>query len=121
MSSTTESADATTESTTAATESTTAATESTTAAKPVTHVNPRPFLSDLVGKEIVVQLKWGMEFKGTLERADLYMNLMMSDVKERGTFLVWRLVILYLYKSSLPSHAYLKLVKICVNKLHISS
>ena len=28
-------------------------------------VNPKPFLNDLTGKEIIVKLKWGMEYKGT--------------------------------------------------------
>jgi small nuclear ribonucleoprotein (snRNP)-like protein len=27
-------------------------------------VNPKPFLADLVGKGVVVKLKWGMEYKG---------------------------------------------------------
>lgn len=27
-------------------------------------VNPKPFLADLVGKSVVVKLKWGMEYKG---------------------------------------------------------
>lgn len=38
-------------------------------------MNPRPFLAGLVGKDIVVKLKWGMEYKGCLDRADAYMNL----------------------------------------------
>jgi len=27
-------------------------------------VNPKPFLAELVGKPVVVKLKWGMEYKG---------------------------------------------------------
>ena len=27
-------------------------------------VNPKPFLMDLIGKQVVVKLKWGMEYKG---------------------------------------------------------
>lgn len=27
-------------------------------------VNPKPFLMDLVGKPVLVKLKWGMEYKG---------------------------------------------------------
>ena len=27
-------------------------------------VNPKPFLNDLTGKQVVVKLKWGMEYKG---------------------------------------------------------
>ena len=32
-------------------------------------VNPKPFLSELTGKPIMVKLKWGMEYKGTLSAA----------------------------------------------------
>jgi small nuclear ribonucleoprotein (snRNP)-like protein len=28
-------------------------------------VNPKPFLTDLTGKVVIVKLKWGMEYKGT--------------------------------------------------------
>jgi len=38
-------------------------------------LNPKPFLEDLVGKLVVVKLKWGWELKGTLYSSDLYMNL----------------------------------------------
>jgi small nuclear ribonucleoprotein F len=34
-------------------------------------VNPKPFLSDLVGKAVVVKLKWGMEYKGKCQRSEL--------------------------------------------------
>jgi small nuclear ribonucleoprotein (snRNP)-like protein len=27
-------------------------------------VNPKPFLAELTGQEVVVKLKWGMEYKG---------------------------------------------------------
>lgn len=27
-------------------------------------VNPKPFLTELTGKTIIVKLKWGMEYKG---------------------------------------------------------
>jgi len=27
-------------------------------------VNPKPFLAELSGQEVVVKLKWGMEYKG---------------------------------------------------------
>lgn len=30
--------------------------------------NPKPFLTDLVGKLVVVKLKWGMEYKGEPRR-----------------------------------------------------
>ncbi|KAJ3274183.1 hypothetical protein HDV01_003466 [Terramyces sp. JEL0728] len=29
-------------------------------------VNPKPFLTELTGKPVLVKLKWGMEYKGTL-------------------------------------------------------
>ncbi len=29
-----------------------------------TPVNPKPFLNDLIGKMVMVKLKWGMEYKG---------------------------------------------------------
>jgi hypothetical protein len=31
-----------------------------------TIVNPKPFLAGLTGKEVIVKLKWGMEYKGML-------------------------------------------------------
>ena len=38
-------------------------------------VNPRPFLADLTGKQVIAKLKWGMEYKGYLVSTDAYMNL----------------------------------------------
>lgn len=32
-------------------------------------VNPKPFLNDLTGKQVIVKLKWGMEYKGAGGRA----------------------------------------------------
>lgn len=29
-------------------------------------VNPKPFINDLTGKQVIVKLKWGMEYKGAL-------------------------------------------------------
>ncbi|KAM7522507.1 hypothetical protein LguiA_012409 [Lonicera macranthoides] len=29
-------------------------------------VNPKPFLNNLTGKPVIVKLKWGMEYKGTV-------------------------------------------------------
>ena len=29
-------------------------------------VNPKPFLNQLTGKQVLVKLKWGMEYKGAL-------------------------------------------------------
>jgi small nuclear ribonucleoprotein F len=37
-------------------------------------VNPKPFLIDLIDKVVIVKLKWGMEYKGTLVAFDGYMN-----------------------------------------------
>eukprot|EP01031_Cornospumella_fuschlensis_P028403 gene28403-34290_t len=45
-------------------------------------VNPKPFLSDLTGREVIVKLKWGMEYKGTLIATDSYMNLQMTNTEE---------------------------------------
>ena len=28
-------------------------------------VNPKPFLNDLTGKDVIVKLKWGMEYEGS--------------------------------------------------------
>lgn len=30
----------------------------------VVPVNPKPFLSELTGKQVICKLKWGMEYKG---------------------------------------------------------
>jgi|APGre2960657444_1045066.scaffolds.fasta_scaffold03898_6 hypothetical protein len=38
-------------------------------------VNPKPFLAELTGKQVVAKLKWGMEYKGYLVSTDAYMNL----------------------------------------------
>jgi small nuclear ribonucleoprotein F len=38
-------------------------------------VTPKPFLRDLTGKQVIVKLKWGMEYKGYLVSSDNYMNL----------------------------------------------
>lgn len=41
----------------------------------ITPVNPKPFLQGQSGKQVVVRLKWGMEYKGYLVSTDSYMNL----------------------------------------------
>lgn len=41
-------------------------------------VNPKPFLNELTGKQVIVKLKWGMEYKGYLVSTDAYMNLQVS-------------------------------------------
>ena len=45
-------------------------------------VNPKPFLNDLTGKVVIVKLKWGMEYEGTLLSVDSYMNVQLGDAKE---------------------------------------
>jgi small nuclear ribonucleoprotein F len=46
-------------------------------------VNPKPFLADLVGKQVLVKLKWGhMEYQGTLNSSDSYMNLYLERTEE---------------------------------------
>mmetsp|Transcript_18620 Transcript_18620/g.46102 ORF Transcript_18620/g.46102 Transcript_18620/m.46102 type:complete len:93 (+) Transcript_18620:304-582(+) len=45
-------------------------------------VNPKPFLGDLTGKQVVVRLKWGMEYRGNLASSDAYMNLQLLQCKE---------------------------------------
>lgn len=41
-------------------------------------VNPKPFLQQQTGKQVVVRLKWGMEYKGFLVSTDNYMNFQVS-------------------------------------------
>ena len=41
-------------------------------------VNPKPFLQDLVGKNVIVKLKWGQEYKGLLAAIDEYMNVQLA-------------------------------------------
>ena len=38
-------------------------------------VNPKPFLAELTGKQVIAKLKGGMEYKGYLVSTDAYMNL----------------------------------------------
>lgn len=45
-------------------------------------VNPKPFLASLIGKPVVVRLKWGMEYKGFLMSIDEYMNVQLGNVEE---------------------------------------
>lgn len=45
--------------------------------------NPRPYLKNLVGKNVVVKLKWGnSEYKGTLVSTDSYMNIQLTNAEE---------------------------------------
>lgn len=45
-------------------------------------VNPKPFLTDLTGKPVMVKLKWGTEYKGYLMSVDNYMNLQIANTEE---------------------------------------
>jgi hypothetical protein len=46
--------------------------------KKIKIINPKPFLNSLVGKSIIVRLKWGMEYKGHFKSVDGYMNLQVK-------------------------------------------
>ena len=39
--------------------------------------NPEPFIQELHGKLVGVQLKWGWELRGILQSKDDYMNLLV--------------------------------------------
>ena len=39
-------------------------------------------MADLTGKQVLVKLKWGMEYKGTLSSSDAYMNLLLDQTEE---------------------------------------
>ncbi|KAF8820634.1 putative U6 snRna-associated Sm family protein LSm6, partial [Cardiosporidium cionae] len=45
-------------------------------------LNPKPFLTALAGKQIIVKLKWGLEYKGELKSFDQYMNLQLVNSEE---------------------------------------
>jgi small nuclear ribonucleoprotein F len=46
-------------------------------------VNPKPFLQDLTGTQVVVRLKWNeTEYRGKLISVDSYMNLQLDDAVE---------------------------------------
>ena len=45
-------------------------------------VNPKPFLAELTGKQVVAKLKWGMEYRGYLVSTDAYMNLQLANTEE---------------------------------------
>merc|ERR1712087_436890 len=45
-------------------------------------INPKPFMNDLTGKDVLVKLKWGMEYKGFLVSVDSYMNLQLANTEE---------------------------------------
>ncbi|KAF0989894.1 hypothetical protein HZS_1586, partial [Henneguya salminicola] len=45
-------------------------------------LNPKPFLNSLIGKNVLVKLKWGMEYKGFLVSVDNYMNFQLVKAEE---------------------------------------
>jgi len=45
-------------------------------------INPKPFLNSLTGKQVIVKLKWGHEYKGYLVSVDGYMNLQLASTEE---------------------------------------
>ncbi|CAK5041700.1 unnamed protein product [Meloidogyne enterolobii] len=45
-------------------------------------LNPKPFLNSMVGKKVVVKLKWGNRFRGTLISTDDWMNLHLIKTEE---------------------------------------
>ena len=45
-------------------------------------VNPKPFLTGLTGKSVMVKLKWGTEYQGYLMSVDNYMNLQLANAEE---------------------------------------
>ncbi|CDS39934.1 putative small nuclear ribonucleoprotein F [Echinococcus granulosus] len=45
-------------------------------------LTPKPFLSSITGKKVIVKLKWGMEYKGYLVAVDRYMNLQLHSTDE---------------------------------------
>ncbi|CAD6886218.1 unnamed protein product [Tilletia controversa] len=47
-----------------------------------TPINPKPFLQAQTGKQVLVRLKWGMEYKGFLVSTDNYMNLQLANTEE---------------------------------------
>ena len=47
-----------------------------------TPLNPRPYINELVGKKILVRLKWGMSYTGYLVSVDQYMNVQLDKAVE---------------------------------------
>ncbi|XP_050439103.1 small nuclear ribonucleoprotein F-like [Adelges cooleyi] len=45
-------------------------------------INPKPYLNGLMGKTVIVKLKWGHEYKGFLVSTDSYMNIQLASATE---------------------------------------
>lgn len=45
-------------------------------------LNPKPFLNGLIGKPVIIKLKWGMEYRGYLVSVDSYMNAQLANTEE---------------------------------------
>ena len=45
-------------------------------------MNPIPFLYELIGKNVLVRLKWGIEYKGVLVSFDKYLNIQLREAEE---------------------------------------
>ena len=45
-------------------------------------MNPIPFLYELIGKSVLIRLKWGIEYKGVLVSFDKYMNIQLREAEE---------------------------------------
>merc|ERR1712029_1329961 len=45
-------------------------------------MNPKPFLNGLTGKPVMVKLKWGHEYEGSLVSVEGYMNLQLAQTEE---------------------------------------
>ncbi|XP_028152462.1 small nuclear ribonucleoprotein F-like [Diabrotica virgifera virgifera] len=45
-------------------------------------LNPKPFLTALIGRSVTVKLKWGPEYRGILVNYDGYMNVQLSKCEE---------------------------------------
>lgn len=45
-------------------------------------INPKPFLTELINRQVVIRLKWGIEYHGKLASFDKYMNIQLLDSEE---------------------------------------
>jgi small nuclear ribonucleoprotein F len=45
-------------------------------------INPKSFLNELIQKNVLIKLKWGIEYKGKLVSYDNYFNLRIQNTEE---------------------------------------